>query len=171
MDERDDDQLLLVPNAGTSLQTSVLRAIYQSLSWSATPSNARPCSGCLGTKAKPHQSLSEMRLLHVVGWTSLTWRLRVGTLRVSAVLRESQRDTDCRNRNRSIISRRADGDLVSGLSRKRWVTTISILAFALLTSCACLGLTLKQMTSITPDTIVPLGPGVANSNMVFLSCQ
>ena len=54
-----------------------------------------------------------------------------------------------------------------GVSRKRYLTTILILAVALLTSCACLGLTLAQMERSTSDTIISLGFGVVNSNMLF----
>lgn len=54
-----------------------------------------------------------------------------------------------------------------GVSIKRWITTILILTVALLTSCACLGLTVAQMKRSTPDTIVSLGFGVVNANMLF----
>ena len=54
-----------------------------------------------------------------------------------------------------------------GVSRKRWITTLSILAIALLISCGCLGMTVVQMTRSTSDTIASLGFGAVNANMLF----
>jgi hypothetical protein len=53
-----------------------------------------------------------------------------------------------------------------GVSRKRWITTVSILAVALVISCTCLGLTVNQMNDRTADTILSLGFGAVNSNML-----
>ena len=53
-----------------------------------------------------------------------------------------------------------------GVSKKRWITTISVLSIALLISCTCLGLTIDQMNKRTADTIVSLGFGAVNSNML-----
>lgn len=53
-----------------------------------------------------------------------------------------------------------------GVSKRRWATTISVLVVTLVISCTCLGLTINQMNGQTADTIVSLGFGAVNSNML-----
>lgn len=53
-----------------------------------------------------------------------------------------------------------------GVSKRRWIAIISLLVVALMISCACLGLTVRQMNINTSDTIFSLGFGAVNSNML-----
>jgi hypothetical protein len=54
-----------------------------------------------------------------------------------------------------------------GVSRRRWITTILLLTIATSASSACLHLTIRQMEGYTADTIVSLGFGAVNSNMLL----
>jgi hypothetical protein len=54
-----------------------------------------------------------------------------------------------------------------GASRRRWFTTISILAIASCVVCACLAMTIIKMRQYTADTIKSIGFGAVNSNMLL----
>lgn len=54
-----------------------------------------------------------------------------------------------------------------GVSKRRWIATTSLLTLAVLASCVCLSLTLAQMRRDTADSMVSLGFGAVNSNMLL----
>jgi hypothetical protein len=54
-----------------------------------------------------------------------------------------------------------------GVSRTRWITTILLMTIATSVSSYCLKLTIRQMGEDTPDTIISLGFGAVNPNMLL----
>lgn len=54
-----------------------------------------------------------------------------------------------------------------GVSKRRWIAVISVLVIGVLVSSACFGGTVAQMHRSTADTIVSLGFGAVNSNMLL----
>jgi hypothetical protein len=56
---------------------------------------------------------------------------------------------------------------ISGVSRRRLITTALLLTVAIAASGCCLGLTVRQMDWNTYDTIISLGFGAVNSNMLL----
>lgn len=54
-----------------------------------------------------------------------------------------------------------------GVSKKRWITTLSLLTAAVLASCTAFGMTTGMMKRTTADTIFSLGFGAVNSNMLY----
>jgi hypothetical protein len=56
---------------------------------------------------------------------------------------------------------------MSGVSRRRLVTTALVLTVAIMASGCCLGLTINQMNNYTYDTMISLGFGAVNYNMLL----
>jgi hypothetical protein len=56
---------------------------------------------------------------------------------------------------------------MSGVSRRRLITTVSLLTVAIAASGCCLGLTIRQMYRGTNDTMISLGFGAVNSKMLL----
>lgn len=54
-----------------------------------------------------------------------------------------------------------------GVSKRRWIVTISCLSISMVVGCACLAATLAQMKRTTADTMMSLGFGDVNSNMLL----
>jgi hypothetical protein len=56
---------------------------------------------------------------------------------------------------------------MSGIGRRRWAHTASLITAAIVTSCVSFGLTIGQMLTDTSDTMISLGFGVVNANMLL----
>jgi hypothetical protein len=86
---------------------------------------------------------------------------------VRSITRKSQRQAP---RPPQPILRRADRAKrrwMSGVSRRRLITTVLLLTVAITAGSCCLGLTISQMSYYTRDTVTSLRFGAVNSNMLL----